>query len=253
MEPIDVKAMHVRVPKAAELIAARMRRAIVVDEFVEGQLLPSESTLMEQFDVSRPTLREAYRILESEGLITVRRGARGGASVHKPTAETAARYAALVLQSERVLLRDIYDTRMLLEGPVIQLVHQNPDADLSILRLINEEAAENESDLLASLDHHHSFHNALLEMTGNRTLVLLSRMIDLILEEADVRHVTDRAAVQDEAAASRTAHRTHVRILDLLEEGSVEAADQLWRAHLADSAAWVLTHARAETALEFLV
>lgn len=242
---------HVRVPKAAELIAARVRRGIVVGEFSEGQLLPSESVLMEQFDVSRPTLREAYRILESEGLISVRRGARGGASVHKPSAETAARYAALVLQAEGVLLRDIYDTRALLEGPVIRLVYANPDADLSLLRAINA-ASAGESDLLASLDRHHAFHNALLEMTGNRTLILLSRMIDLILEEADQRHVTDRVSEDLEAAASRTALKTHMRLVRYLEEGRIDDADHLWRTHLAESASWVMDHTHAQTALEFL-
>ena len=69
----------VRAPKTAELIASQLRGQIVRGELKAGDTLPPEITLMEQFGVSRPTLREAFRILETESLIDVRRGSRGGA------------------------------------------------------------------------------------------------------------------------------------------------------------------------------
>ncbi len=87
-----------RVPKTAELVARHIRSQIVRSELQLDDALPSESSLMEQFSISRPTVREAFRILESEGLITVRRGARGGARVQVPSTEVAANYAGLVLQ-----------------------------------------------------------------------------------------------------------------------------------------------------------
>src|ERR1700730_3414140 len=107
---------QLRIPKAAELIAGQLRRQIVRRELSEGEELPSEAELMARFDVSRPTLREAYRILESEGLISVRRGARGGARVHMPKADVAARYAASVLQANGVLLSDVYEARTMIES-----------------------------------------------------------------------------------------------------------------------------------------
>ena len=72
-------APRVRVPKTAELVAGQIRRQIIRGDIEEGDALLPESELMSQFGVSRPTLREAFRILESESLITVTRGARGGA------------------------------------------------------------------------------------------------------------------------------------------------------------------------------
>src|SRR5580658_4318281 len=89
---------QVRVPKMGELVASSLRRQIVRGDLAEGDALPSESELMQQFGVSRPTLREAFRVLESESLISVRRGAHGGAVVHVPNGDVAARYAALVLE-----------------------------------------------------------------------------------------------------------------------------------------------------------
>ena len=61
-------------PKAAELLAARIRGQIIRGELKEGDALPAESELMETFGVSRPTLREAIRVLEMESLLRMRRG-----------------------------------------------------------------------------------------------------------------------------------------------------------------------------------
>src|ERR1700758_2004663 len=68
-----------REPKMADRVAAVLRRMFVRGEIPEGTMLPPESELMERFGVSRPTLREAFRVLESESLIQVHRGVRGGA------------------------------------------------------------------------------------------------------------------------------------------------------------------------------
>src|ERR1700727_1111947 len=116
----------VRVPKAAELVAAALRRQIISGELAEGDALPPESALMTQFGVSRPTLREAFRVLESENLITIRRGARGGARVHPPGREVAARYAAFTLEDRGVTLRDVYDARPALEGPSVGKLALDP-------------------------------------------------------------------------------------------------------------------------------
>ena len=87
--------------------AADRRRAARADrggELSEGDSLGHEPDLVERFGVSRPSLREALRILEAEGLITVVRGVRGGVVVHEPDERMTARTAALVLQARNVPL-----------------------------------------------------------------------------------------------------------------------------------------------------
>src|SRR6202012_6259409 len=79
-----------RAPKPGELVATHLRRQIVRGELRPGETLPLESQLMEQYGVSRPTLREAFRILESETLISVRSGGHGGARVVAPEVSVAA-------------------------------------------------------------------------------------------------------------------------------------------------------------------
>ena len=74
----------VRSPKTAELVAGTLRRMVVDGQLKDGDFLPNEAELMTHFGVSRPTLREAVRVLESERLVEVRRGSRTGARVRVP-------------------------------------------------------------------------------------------------------------------------------------------------------------------------
>src|SRR4051794_12700682 len=138
---------HVRVPKTAELVAISLRRQIVRGELGPGEALPSESALMEQFGVSRPTLREAFRLLESESLIEVRRGVRGGARVNAPDPEVAARYAGLILEYSNATLGDVHRASAVIEPPCARLVaakHTAAGLDRLHAALEQEKAALND-------------------------------------------------------------------------------------------------------------
>ena len=103
-------------------IADELRALIVGGELSEGDSLGHEPDLVERFGVSRPSLREALRILEAEGLITVVRGVLGGVVVHEPDERMTARAAALVLQARNVPLADVYDARSLIEPTAARVV-----------------------------------------------------------------------------------------------------------------------------------
>jgi DNA-binding FadR family transcriptional regulator len=87
MTPGTLTPVHV--PKAAELVAEALRTRILRRELLPGDRLPPESLLMTQYGVSRPTLREALRLLEAQELLEVRRGARGGGVVRQPSTRPA--------------------------------------------------------------------------------------------------------------------------------------------------------------------
>ena len=74
-EPVQVAPKitggKIRVPKVAELVAETIRNRILNGELKEGDSLPAEAQLLEAFGISRPTLREAFRVLETEKLISV--------------------------------------------------------------------------------------------------------------------------------------------------------------------------------------
>src|ERR1700760_2727101 len=88
----------VRSPKTAEIVADTLRRMIVEGQLKDGDFLPYEAELMDHFQVSRPSLREAVRVLESDRLRGVRGGARTGARVRVPVPEIVARPAGFLLE-----------------------------------------------------------------------------------------------------------------------------------------------------------
>ncbi|MCK9927490.1 GntR family transcriptional regulator, partial [Frankia sp. Mgl5] len=205
---------QVRVPKTAELVAAQLRRQIVRGELVEGDALPPEAVLMEQFGVSRPTLREAFRVLESEALISVRRGAHGGARVHTPDGQVAARYAGLVLEHRHTTLADVHTAHTLLEPAAVRLLAtHHTDTTLTTLHTA-----------LTHPDPTH-FHHQLLEHAGNQTLTMIAGML---------RHILDtHAPLPHPTHTTPHNHHDHTHLLDLIARHDTNAAEAHWRTHIA--------------------
>src|SRR6476469_446934 len=125
-------------------IADELRSLIVSGALSEGDSLGREPDLVERFGVSRPSLREALRILEAEGLVTVVRGVRGGVVVHEPNERMTARTAALVLQARNVPLADVFEARSFLEpiaARTIATTRGRKAAANELRKLIKEEDA----------------------------------------------------------------------------------------------------------------
>lgn len=227
----------VRVPKTAELVAQQLRRRIVRGELREGAALPPEAQLMAEFGVSRPTLREAFRVLESESLISIRRGARGGARVRTPAVEVAARYAALLLQVRGITVRDVYDARLVLEPAAARRLAErrgNRDALAQLQAALDAEAAA-VADRLAHAAASTRFHELLVELSGNGTLAVLSGMLHEIIEE----HIDQAVTASPEERPGTYAQRNralgvkaHAKLIRLLRAGDGAAAEAFWRVHM---------------------
>lgn len=224
-------AARVRVPKTAELVARTLRRQIIVGELAEGDLLPPVPELMEMFGVSRPTLREALLVLESEGLIEVHRGAHGGARVRVPTEDVLARYAALVLEHRQATIVDVARARALLEPPCVRAIATQRDpAVIATLRALVEKAEALDADSGAQLDAQHEFHTALVALAGNQTIVVLHGAVQRIVDAASAQRAT--VARADASRAQHEGARAHRRILELVEAGDADRAEALWKRHI---------------------
>ena len=244
-------ATQVRVPKAAELVAAQLRGQIVRGVLGEGDALPPEHELMQRFGVSRPTLREALRVLEGESLLSIQRGAHGGARIHTPDGDAAARYAGLALQFRGATVADVYRARTALDLASLRMILERAgDADLTALHE-NVAAMEAAADPLAFVTLHNEFHRLLVQIGGNQTLTIFEEMIHHIIELHGEYEVAQHDELDVRANAIGGA-RTHARLLALIEDHDTDAALELWRHHLDEVTKMVLHGDDATTVLELL-
>lgn len=242
----------VRVPKAGEMVASYLRRQIIRGELKEGDQLPPESVLMEEFGVSRPTLREAFRILEAEGAITVRRGVRGGARVQVPEVGVAARHVGLLLQYRGTLLSDVYEVRAILEPAAAWMAaRRRTSADLTRLQEVLDRHRESTEDPGASFAADAEFHRLIVELSGNETLQVLSAMVGNVIREGD-RAYAESHDWRHEQELVKIALRAHARLVELIRKRNGEEAEELWRKHLAESAKVVLGDRTTATVVELL-
>ena len=245
-----MEVTSLREPKMADRVATVLRRMFIRGEITEGTMLPPESELMERFGVSRPTLREAFRVLESESLIEVQRGVRGGARVTRPKRETLARYAGLILEYEGVTVKDVYDARMTLETPmIIELAKSRNAAVIAELEAIVEREGQLQPGGDA-VDQLTDFHAAIARLSGNKTLQIISAMLHHIIEKAN-RSLQPTKGDRAEGAVRRSA-KTHRMVLDLIKAGDAEKAGELWRKHLQKAEEFVLAGTELSTVVDLL-
>jgi DNA-binding FadR family transcriptional regulator len=224
----------VRSRKVADLVASRMRKIIASGELKEGDWLPTEPELTAQFGVSRPTLREAFRLLEADGLVQIRRGPPGGARVTLPGPENAASLFGLILTLSGTTLKDVYEARLLLEPPAARILAEASDpACIEQLResLVAVEQAVNDDELFASLTTR--FHVEVVRLAGNHTLAAVAGM----LREITARHIAlgyreSRRRPAELAANNRRAARSYEKFISLVESGKADEAEAHWRKHM---------------------
>ena len=224
-----------RTPKLAELVAHDVRRRIVLGELGVDDTLPPEPALISHYGISRNVVREALRILESESLIELRRGSRNGARVRAPDVRLAARYFGLVLQWQGSTLGDVVHARVLLESAAVRELVLTADRDqsLTILREWIDRAASGVADFRRFGALARAFSKTLVRLTGNDTILLQFEMIEDMIDR-HVARVEARLGGDPERGirANQLAVRAMERLIELIELGDEQLAENYWREHL---------------------
>src|SRR3954463_14690424 len=129
----------VSVARASSSIADQIRSAIVTGQLGEGDRLPPERELAEQFGVSRVTVRDALRALEAMGLIDVRVGARGGAFVTVPSGDGVGQTMSDMMMMQAITPEDIVEARLMVElGTITIACSRATDEDIALLRDVSD-------------------------------------------------------------------------------------------------------------------
>ncbi|WP_029137312.1 FadR/GntR family transcriptional regulator [Nakamurella lactea] len=233
-------------------VAAQIRSQILDGQFSDGDLLGRELELIDRFGVSRPSLREALRILEAEGLVSVLRGASGGVVVHRPNQEHLARAAAMVFQARNIRLDDVFAARAILEPAAVKVVAGLPHRVRIVGRLrylIEAQRLVIEDPVLYG-QANASFHTGLVACAGNETLSTIAQMLDEIVARA-VTAVSMSDGTAEPVAVRRRGLRSQERLVACIENGETRAAEQHWKLHM-EKVGRVMLGQRASTVVDLL-
>ncbi len=241
-------------PKAAVLVAAQLRRHIVAGRLKPGDKLLPESVLQTEFAISRPTMREALRLLESESLITIQRGKHGGAHVMSVDLGALASQFGVFLQIEGTTLDDVWLARTVLEPPAAGLLAASRNAEALAALEANIEAAHEaaRTDLIRYADLAAEFSMLITRHCGNNTLHLLSSLIYDIIRR---QHANVTARTLAHASVDRLRQdslRDREKAVALMRSGTPAAAESFWRAHLERMRDLVLRAYRSPTTIDVL-
>jgi GntR family transcriptional repressor for pyruvate dehydrogenase complex len=235
-------------PSVAEMVADVIRARIVAGTLPDGSMLPKQDQLISEFQVSRPSFREALRILESERLISVRRGNVGGAQVHAPTPENAARTLGLVLQAQEVALDDLAAALAVIEPACAAHCARRTDRNVTLvpqLRELNIRCrAVAPQDQAEAARMFQQFHHAIIDGCGNATLVIVIGALERLwsLHEKAWADYADAAGSESGPDLRASVVAAHEEITDAIEAGDASRAQHLVSAHLAKVQPLMLDH-----------
>jgi GntR family transcriptional regulator, transcriptional repressor for pyruvate dehydrogenase complex len=216
----------VAVSRASTAIVDQIRTAIVSGRLEQGQRLPPERGLAEQFGVSRVTVRDALRALEAMGLVEVRVGARGGAFVTVPTGSHIGQTMSDMMLMSALTPADIVEARLIVElGTVSLACARADDEDLARLRELCEHGRRELAARRYTRELSWQFHSLLAEAAHNVAIDGLTHSFRSTLSMHPIR-------AREGARAHAATVEEHFRILEAVERRDADAARREITAHL---------------------
>ena len=223
----------------AEAVADQLRQRILSGENYADGMLPKLEDLTAEFRVSTAAMREACRILQTEGLISVIRGNTGGAVVHRPTASNVAYTVGLVLQSRGVKMPDVAAAIERFEPLCAELCAERPDREHEVLPALESaqrelEACVDSGQAQAASAAARRWHEALVQACGNETMeVLLGALLTTFSAHvaAEAVEFLARGVPLSPELTQRTIDEHHA-IQELIRAGDGPGAMAAARAHL---------------------
>ncbi|MBV9121103.1 MAG: FadR family transcriptional regulator [Chloroflexi bacterium] len=224
----DITFRSVRTRRISEQIAEQLQSAIFAGKLKPGDRLPPERELVERFEASRASIREATRSLELAGLVTIRPGAGGGAYVTTPDFDVVANVLRTLLLTNQFDLRELYQARLLLEPGIAEIAAETAgDDDIALLEESLQEGRELLTQRAGTAPASYNFHFLLAKAAkSNLLLMLISSLLDLL-------HRSDQ---QEGAPTDHSPHivESHEAIVEAIRRRDPAAARRATEEHLLD-------------------
>lgn len=216
-----------------EAIVRQVKAMIAEGRLKSGDQLPPERDLAEKFVVSRTSVREALRALESLGLIEIRPGE--GTFVREVSVEALIEPLALVMLSQREAIGELFEARRLLEPSIAAFAARRATPhDIEEMTRILEDQAKEVAAGRTGLVQDADFHSAIASAAHNRAI---SRLVHGIM---DLLTQTREESLSTPGRPTRS-HESHRRILEAIARRDEDAARQAMLDHLRSVEEVVLT------------
>jgi DNA-binding FadR family transcriptional regulator len=214
--------------KISERVASAIVDDIVASDLQPGDRLPNEAAMIERFQVGRGSLREALRILEVHGLISLRSGPNGGPFVVAVDPRSVSRTLSLYLHLSGSTMGELVETRMLIEPMVARLAAQQIGTadNAARLRTAIEEEAATSADNARYVDAANDFHYVVSSLTGNRVFDVVATA----LKELYTTRVVGSGLASETTEPS--IRFEHLEIGEAILAGDGDEAEALMRAHM---------------------
>lgn len=219
------RAVHVG--RASQEIVAQIKASIFDGKLTPGNRLPSEKELTEQFGVSRITVRDAMRVLESQGLVEIKVGSGGGAFVASPSSEPLTQVLTDMLRLQGITPRELVEARLVIETSIVTFAAERATCeDLDAMQRAIDDArrarAAGETRFTPSSIN---FHIALARAAKNQVLFFTISSIRTPFYET-----LDKLSPDDSMA--KQAIEDHQQLLDAIAAHDAERARQVMQDHL---------------------
>jgi DNA-binding FadR family transcriptional regulator len=224
----------VSVDRVSQVIVDQVKRLMREGKLANGDRLPSERDLCQRFGVSRVTVREALRVLEANGLIEIRVGARGGAFVASPTKERLGEGLADLMTLAPLTPANVTEARSVIEVGILPLVVERAtEQDIAGLRRMVDEGHEALSRDAYTMSLSASFHVAVAACAHNPAIETLVHSFHgpMLLSLRQAQIVAP--------AMGRRGTDEHAALVDAIENRDVESAVAVMTTHLDRTASLV--------------
>jgi len=218
-------------PRAFEAIVSHVEARVLTGELKIGDRLPGERELVTQFGVGRSSVREAMRVLESNGMIASRPGDPRGAVVLSPTAAPLSKLIARLTHSSESSLVDLLIYRMTLESSANSLAATRRSAqdllhlDAALERMraarLQGHAAFSQADL--------DFHDVVAQASGHTLLQLSAEAVRQSIEQLIAARIEESG--DDDELMQRTIEH-HEEVLTAIRDRDAHLAEHLARSSL---------------------